>query len=491
MRREGISGNWISPAGPIGILPSLLLALGLLAGAALRLHLALTDDGLYWPDEVHQSLEPAHRLVWGYGLVAWEFVQGARSWALPGLVAALFQLARLLGLEEPWGYLHLTRGAFALMGAGSAAGAFLLARRLGARPLAAAGGALLFALGSVPLYFAPRAMSENAAALPLVLGLALALPHRAGRAATLAGAALLALATLLRLQCGLVCAGLLAVLLVRREWRRAAEAAAVLAAGVLAYGLLDLLTWGSWFQSARVYLAFNLQGGAEKWGTAPFGYYARVLWQSMPGVSGVAAALALLSARRAPALLALTLAFLLLHALQPHKELRFLLPALPLVAGAAGVGLEVLLARVRAPALQAALALGVAAVAAHSAWRAPALTFGDIGQYEDSRPRVSAYDDAGSVNRLLARAGREPDLCGLKVEVAHLAWTGGYSYLHREVPLYPHYGPPRSAGHFNYAITWPQAAAGAQVLESDGALVLVRLQRPGCVADPRYSWRLD
>ncbi|HET9452330.1 MAG TPA: hypothetical protein VFO83_15675, partial [Aggregicoccus sp.] len=421
--------------------PSLLLLLGLGAGAALRLHLALTDDGLYWPDEVHQSLEPAHRLVWGYGLVAWEFVQGARSWALPGLVAGLFQLSRLLGLEEPWGYLHLTRGAFALAGAGSAAGAYLLARRLGAGPAAATGGALLFALGSVPLYFAPRAMSENAAALPLVLGLALALPRGAGRGATLGGAALLALATLLRLQCGLFCAGLLAVLLLRREWRRAGEAAAVLGAGAFAYGLLDWLTWDSWFQSARVYLAFNLQGGAEKWGTAPFSYYARVLGQSMPWVSAVAAGLALLGLRRAPALFALTLAFLLLHALQPHKELRFLLPALPLVAASAGVGLQALLARVGRPAGQLALVVGVALVAAHSAWRAPGLRFGDLGQYEDSRPQVSAYDDAGPVNRLLARAGREPDLCGLKVEVAHLAWTGGYSYLHREVPLYPHYGP--------------------------------------------------
>ena len=41
----------------------------------------LTDDGIYWPDEIHQSLEPAHRLVFGYGLIAWEFSDGARNWA--------------------------------------------------------------------------------------------------------------------------------------------------------------------------------------------------------------------------------------------------------------------------------------------------------------------------------------------------------------------------------------------------------------------------
>ena len=63
----------------------LVLILGV--GAALRVWLALTDDGIYWPDEVFQSLEPAHRLVFGYGMRAWEFIEGARNWALPGVVA--------------------------------------------------------------------------------------------------------------------------------------------------------------------------------------------------------------------------------------------------------------------------------------------------------------------------------------------------------------------------------------------------------------------
>jgi GPI mannosyltransferase 3 len=282
------------------------------------------------------------------------------------------------------------------------------------------------------------------------------------------------------------------VLALRRDGARLRDAALVLTLGAFAYGLLDRLTWGGWFHSARVYLAFNLQGGAEAWGTAPFSYYGRVLLQAMPGVALAGAGLALLSLRRAPALFALTCAFLLLHALQPHKELRFLVPALPLLAASAGVGLEALLARLRAPPARAALALALAGVALHSAWAAPRLTFGDVGQYEDSRPRASAWDDAGSVNRLLARAGKEPDLCGLKVEVAHLAWTGGYSYLHRPVPLYPHYGPPRWAGRYNFVITWKGAAAGAGELRaSDGALALVRLQRPGCVADAGFSWRLD
>ena len=60
------------------------LIAALAAGAALRLAFAFSDDGIYWPDEIYKTLEPAHRVAFGYGLIPWEFVKGASSWLLPG-----------------------------------------------------------------------------------------------------------------------------------------------------------------------------------------------------------------------------------------------------------------------------------------------------------------------------------------------------------------------------------------------------------------------
>ncbi len=465
-----------------------LLVLALGVGAALRVQLALTDDGIYWPDEVYQSLEPAHRLAFGYGLRAWEFVQGARNWALPGLVAFFLKAASLLGLEGPRGYLGLTRGVFALGGAATAWGSFRLARVYGASPLAAAAGASLFALAAVPLYFAHRVMSETASALPVVLGLALALAPGASRRALVWGASLLGLAVLLRLQNGLFCVGLLAVLAARRDWRAARDGLLVLAGWAFLFGLLDWLTWGRWFHSALVYLDFNLvQGKAATWGTAPFSYYGRVLLRAMAGVTGVTAVLSLLAARRAPGLLALAAAFFVLHALQPHKELRFLLPVLPVFAALAGVGLDSVLRHLPASPLRTALALAPVVVAGLSALGAGRLTFGDLGQYEDSKPQASAYDDFGPLNRLLLAAGRREDVCGLKVEAVHLAWTGGYSYFHRDVPLYAHNGPGRESGHFNHVITLPHAVGPGEVVATEGPFVLVRLPLERCLPDPGYA----
>jgi hypothetical protein len=501
----------------------------LAAGFAVRLLLALTDDGLYWPDEVYQSLEPAHRLVFGYGLVAWEFVEGARSWALPGLLAGLLQLGVWLGLAAPRGYLALTEAAFCLAGVATAAGAWRLARAHGASEAGALAAAALFALPAPALYFAPRAMSETASALPLVWGFALCLAPEAAAPGGSAwrrrlGASLLGLSVLLRLHAAVLCAVLLGQLLWRGlaaarggaagsgaarggaagsgaagggasggplplavALRPAAEVGAVLLLWALVFGALDRLTWGGWFHSAQVYWRFNVvEGKAAQWGVAPFAYYAVHLWRSAPLPVLCLGLLGLAGARRSAGLLVAAAAFLLLHSFVPHKELRFVLPALPLLAAAAGVGVDALAggeARARW-----ALAGAVLVAGALSAAQAPRLTFGQLGAYGPERARVSAWDDSGDVNRLLLAAHREADLCGLKVEAVHLAWTGGHSTLHRPVPLYPHTGPGRASGHFNYVIT-SQPGAGAEVRAREGGLVLARLA-PACTPDPGYAWRL-
>ena len=82
-----------------------VLGASLALGAAYRLYVAFTDDGIFWPDEIYQSLEPAHRLVFGYGLVPWEFIEGARNWTLPGFIAALLKFSAVLGLNDPRQYL--------------------------------------------------------------------------------------------------------------------------------------------------------------------------------------------------------------------------------------------------------------------------------------------------------------------------------------------------------------------------------------------------
>lgn len=60
-----------------------VLASVLILAAGLRLLVAFSQPNIVWPDEVFQVVEPAHRLVYGNGIVAWEQVVGMRSWLFP------------------------------------------------------------------------------------------------------------------------------------------------------------------------------------------------------------------------------------------------------------------------------------------------------------------------------------------------------------------------------------------------------------------------
>jgi hypothetical protein len=492
----------VTPAGSPGsaepraerVTAAYVLAGALLAGAVPRVWLAFHDHGIYWPDEVYQSLEPAHWLVFGYGLLPWEFVDGMRHWAFPGFVAGLLQLSRLAGLDEPRAYLTAIKLVFGAVSLACSGGVYVLARACGARRLDAAAGSTMCALLAPFIYFAPRAMSESAAALPVVLGFALALRPAGGRAATVAGASLLGLAVLFRLQAGVFALALLAILVARREFLRAGQALAVLAVWAVLFGWLDHLAWadapgarfGGWFHSAVTYLRFNLvEGNAANWGTSPWTYYFTTLWSAAPVAMALVAGLSLMALRRAPGLWIATMVFIGLHVLVPHKELRFIIPAIPLLCALAGIGLSTLPAsRVR----MAALAVLLAAAAVSGA-RFHTLTFADVGQYPD-RAAESAYDDSGPVNRLFFAARERPSLCGLRVDVTHLAWTGGLSHLHRRVPLFNRDQAPLDSGWISHVIAREADGIAGEVVAREGDLVLVELPVESCVLPPDYRWML-
>ena len=82
----------------------------------LRLQPILVAPSAVWPDEIFQASEPAHRLVFGSGLVAWEFQLGVRSWLLPGIIAGLMELSRIVG-DGPDYYLPVIAVGFAVLAA--------------------------------------------------------------------------------------------------------------------------------------------------------------------------------------------------------------------------------------------------------------------------------------------------------------------------------------------------------------------------------------
>src|SRR5262249_28820098 len=156
--------------------------------------------------------------------------------------------------------------------------------------LPAAGVAAAYSLCRVSLYFSHRAMSENACALPLILGLWLLVENASSRRRVL-GASLLGVSVLIRLQCGMFCVAAIVWQLLRRRMRHAMETVAVLVVWAVVFGWFDHLAWssvpgarfGGWFHSAFKYIDFNVvHGGASAWGTSARDYYLQTLETSLP-----------------------------------------------------------------------------------------------------------------------------------------------------------------------------------------------------------------
>lgn len=455
------------------------------AGAAWRAWIALTDEGIYWPDEIFQSFEQAHRLVFGYGITPHEFRDGLRTWALPGLVAILLTVARSIGLTEPLEYVHFVKLVFVTISAGTIWGSYLLSRRYGAERFFAATGSAFFALAAPAVYLGPRALSENASALAIVVGLACILPRGAPPVRLVAGSILLGLAVIFRLQTALICIGVVMVLSIQQRIRALLTTSGVLLICAVALGLLDKLTWGGWFHSAIGHLRFNLlEGRALEWGRQPASYYLVVSWTSIGALFVVAALTAVAAVRRAWPLWLITILFVAAHSVTPHKELRFILPALPLLGSLSGIGLHELARARRLPAYVAAAVL--LALAAWQCRTLDTLTMREVGQYGPAEERTALNGEEHKINRLLALAGRRHDLCGILVQHAPWAWTGGYTYLHRRVPLYGK-GDLVNPGWINYSIAPWDPKSVEEIVAIEGRVALIRTQAT-CIPDPTYSY---
>ena len=410
----------------------LLLALAF----AVRAAVALSGDFVLHPDEIMQYLEPAHRLVFGNGAAFWEYLYGARSWLVPGLVAGVLALFDALGLGEPAWYVGAVKLLFCVMSLAIPAGMYFFARvhfsETAARAALLAGAFWYELVG-----FAHKPMTEFVATALFVALLALCvrpMPDRSRMPWALAFLAVLAAA--IRMQyapLALIVLGLY-FLRTRHKLRLTLAATALLAA----VGLFDAITWDAGlFHSYILNFRFNLAMSDLKSGESPVWLYLWWLLLSGTGLAVLSVLLGLRNVRRYGFLLGLIVLTVVIHSTQPHREYRFIFVVVPLWLM---IGTDVAVrfasnSRVnRMHVLGAAAAVAGAVAAAgilnvlpyqSQVYRGFSLESGVVGFVRNQDPVFAAY-------RYLARA---PGVAGVFHERSYMN-TPGYYYLHRKVPLY-------------------------------------------------------
>jgi GPI mannosyltransferase 3 len=400
------------------------------AAFALRAWVAVTQNFVLFPDEIFQYYEQAHRLVFGSGVVPWEFHDGARSWFLPGVLAAIMTLCAWV---DPGSVLYIP--VIRIVACACSLSVVWVAFRLGLRSGGLAAAVLCGALASIwfdAVRFAPSVMTEIAAAYAALGAIWLAERRDPAdtRATMVLAGFLLGLACSLRFQ---MAPTLLVIALFhcRLEWSKRWLPLLLSGAATMALllGALDFVTWGVPFQSLIVNFVRNVpEGLSTAISSTPPGQYLEslVAYWTVPGL--FLAAFIPLGMLRAPALGAAVLVTLVVHSLLGHKEYRFICFALlsaPILIGL-GANRVFELFETRSSALEqlrarAAFAALCTLLSAY-AWIA-------------GGGRVMRDYISGTLTAFLA-AHDERQLCGLGVLGMGWARTGGYSFLDRDVPIF-------------------------------------------------------
>lgn len=402
----------------------------MLLAFTLRVVFALVGRNIHHPDEVFQYLEQAHRLVFGNGLVPWEFRFGTRSWIVPFLIGGPLALTEWLGLDRPAIYIPLVKIVCCALSTSVVPLVYFGTRRLvseDAGRLAAAVAAIWYEL----IYFSYRPTPDVLSAYLLLAGLVLATGVR-WRTAPLWLGLSLAGAVALRTQLVPLVGLVLLVGVWRWTWRQRFVTIAVGALVLVGVGAVDRLTWGSWFASYVNNYTFNVTYGVSAlFGVSnAFAYVGHLLITSA-GAFVVAAVWSARWWRRLWLPLSVVVPLVASHSVIAHKEYRFIVAGIPLLI-MLWSSVVVLATESSDPGARrvwrraAGVAIVLVSVAGSLNWLPSQQRTYRTAPLFAADPSLDAY----------VRLSEDPTLTALFVADEQWWYSGGYYFLHRDVPVY-------------------------------------------------------
>ncbi|ORX74035.1 hypothetical protein DL89DRAFT_264024 [Linderina pennispora] len=313
------------------------------------------------PDETWQSLEVAHRSVFGYGFVTWEWHYTLRGYAHPMMFAVVYKILELLHLDGTRLILTAPYILVAIIAAAADFSTYHFAKRLGGSRVgtwALACSVISWTMGSGVV----RPLA-NSAETALTAAAFVYWPwHAASRSPRVTHApslrlalAFAALSCIVRPTSGALwlCAGV--VLLVRqprqnriRRTLHIVQTSAIIGVvAIIAMVGIDRMGYGKWVFPPYSFYRFNVQEDLATWfgNSSPF-YHLVVSFPTMFTsmlpliIHGVWVAHQTQTASMEPALVAIMASFA--FSLVGHMEYRFLYPLLPIGFMYAAVSLQTL-----------------------------------------------------------------------------------------------------------------------------------------------------
>lgn len=394
-------------------------------GLFLRLAVAFFSDQVYYPDEIFQYLEQAHRMVFGYGYIPWEYRFGIRSLIIPIALSMPLRLLHALQLDSPDIYIPVIKTILCLLSLSLIYGLYCLGRTVVSESVGRI-AALIACFWYELLVFAHKPTPECLATY-VIVGALVCLVSRPNWQRALGLGVLGAGTIALRFQYApaVLVLGIAMIVLWRSQKIQMVIAAMAFLLTLGLVGYLDYLTWGLWFGSYyNNYLYNQVYGVSSIFGKDSVLYYLGTLVLSSAGIFLVSIALAV--KKRVP-LLPLWLSFLasilVVHSGIPHKEYRFVFAAVPIYILLTAIAYcDLKQSRQRSPRRSFPLPLYLALFL---------VAYSCVGLFISTD--LMRKNPVLQASLSLSRQTNVSAVLNLKSK-----WyeTGGYYYLHHDVPIY-------------------------------------------------------
>lgn len=376
----------------------------LIIALLIRIIAILLTRGAAHPDEIFQNLEPAWQMVSNFEnkMVAWEWIEGVRSYFTPLIIAGIFKLGLLLNLKST-SLVLFTRIIFQIFPAIMMVSIYKFIEKLYGEKSALLAMSF-YAFWAPFIYYDIRTLTDAPSAAFIMLGTCLIFFNY-----YFLGGIAIGISFLFRFQSAIYALTILLFLFVEKL-RKIPFIMGFLIILVI-QGVLDLIFYGSFFSSPIKYLYFNvISGQSSKFGVLPF--YAYIIFIFF--FTGIIFTFLIMRAmwragikdRGVKFFLITNLPFLIIFSAIGHKEIRFLLPFYSFFI-AIGIGL------IKFRNLKKFFILFIV------------LSF-ILSLFFD-------WNSSGEMCDAFEWIGKQKDLTGIACLCSPWA-TGGYVYLNKDVP---------------------------------------------------------
>lgn len=391
-----------------------------------RVALALTHPNVIHPDETVQYFEQANRAVTGKGYVPWEYIIGARSWLMPGMLIPVMWLCKIAAVS-PIAMFAATRLFASALSLVCVVSAFYLGRRVDGL-LSGLVAATFIALWPEITVMSAHFLADTVCVVPLLIGLVFAYRKDPSSLQLFLGGLAWGLVVVLRPQLAptIIVAGFW---IANIQWKRYVS---IMLGGIvplLISGVLDYLTWGQFFASTIRYVSVNSSGVADAFGKQPRWQY--LMWEARTWRFGIplVGLTALIGTRRLPLLAVMAAVILATFSIVSHKEARFVYPAIPLIFILCGVGTAMIWRYVGSFSPRASFS---AAIALPLVWFAGAATA------QTSKILTERVSEEEPILRAFKLINRLPNVCGVGLNRPDEWWRTSYAYLPSGTDMYPY-----------------------------------------------------